>query len=200
MDMKKFLAAAVVGAAFVTGVALQAPAEANYGMFDMTGIPRHKKTETTDTSITSSNTSKSGSQSKVKPSSITSNRNTANYNLVNWSMEGTIKLNGRGLSNVGIYVVEYSDGGETPKYHMEGNTMIFENISKAQAVSFSRDGGKYVSLDFKAPSRINILMFASSVGMRYFSLNKTSYLGKYDYDFGNYDDTASAVYHEGLIK
>lgn len=192
MNLKKSFAAMTVGVALLGGIALNGNAEASYGVFDV-GAMRNKKTEATAKAPDKTN------NKKPAVHTINSNARPA-FNLVSWSLTGTITREKKAMDNAAIYVVEYNDGTEVPKYHMENNTIVFDNIAKGQLVSCTREGGKYVTMDFKAPSVINVIVFSPSIGIRYFTLEKRNYMGKYDLDFGPLDDTKAAIYHEGIIQ
>lgn len=187
MKLNKFLAALAVGTALFSGIAFQNTVEASYGVMDMGSISKNKKLEA----------NKNTPVKTMRPSSTSVN---SGFNYVNWSLQGTMTREKMAVKGAAIYVVEYDDGTEVPKYHMDGDTMIFDNVSKGQLISVTKDTGDFISLDFRAPARINVIVFAPAVGVRYFSVDKKTYLGRYDFDFGPMDDTKSAMYHNGIIR
>jgi len=174
---KLFVVCAAVGA-FAFGVSVNSPVEAGFG------LPKIK--------INTGNTK--------APAQTTTNQNN-DVTTVAWTIAGTANGDNGALKGLRVYLVEYTDGGETPQWHVNGNTLVFDNIKKGEEIAFSQDDGKFQSGAFRAPRRINLVAYAPQLGFTYRTLEKrTNDEGSQVFDMRGGNRGSGTTTCSGIIK
>lgn len=178
MKKSNLFAVATVCAALFAGLAISQPAEAGFG------IPKIK-------------VNVGGNKAPAQ----TSNTNTSDPSIVGWTIAGTANGDNGALKGLRVYLVEYTDGGETPQWHVQGNTLVFDNIKKGEAIAFSQEDGKFQSGAFRAPRRINLIAYAPQLGFTYRTVEKrTNDEGSQVFDMRGGNRGSGTTTCTGIIK